>query len=264
MKNVSINISSVNKKEGETPLECLESFRIKKKIGRDVPMTYAGRLDPMASGLMIILAGEECKNKDKYLQLDKEYEFEVLFGFATDTYDILGKIDPLPASPLPRGRWLKAGGGELEKLIKKNLKFFKGKIMQKYPMYSSKTVAGKQLHEYARNGEEVEAPEHEVNVKSLKFLKIRKINAQTLLKNIEKRISKVNIKNDFRQKEILKIWQTCVRQDLTQSYLIGSFSARVSSGTYIRTISNDLGEKIGIPALAYSIKRTKVGKFVNI
>ena len=255
MKNVSINISSVNKKEGETPLEALEVFRNKNKIGEDVPMTYAGRLDPMASGVMIILVGEECKNKEKYLKLDKEYEFSVLFGFATDTYDILGKVVRQDLTTLDLTTFSQS---ELEKLIKKNLKFFKGKIMQKYPMYSSKTVAGKQLHEYARMGEEVDAPEHEVNVKSLKFLKIRKISSGKLLENIEKRISKVNIKNDFRQKEILKIWQTCVRQDLTQSYFIGSFSSCVSSGTYIRTISHDLGAKIGTPALAFKIKRTKI------
>jgi len=55
-------------------------------------MTYAGRLDPLAEGLLLVLTGEECKNKEKYLGLDKEYEVDVLFGFATDTYDILGKV----------------------------------------------------------------------------------------------------------------------------------------------------------------------------
>lgn len=258
------NVFLVNKKEGETPLEALEVFRRKKKIGKDVPMTYAGRLDPMASGVMILLAGDECKNKEKYLGLDKEYDFSVLFGFATDTYDILGKIDPLPASPLPRGRWPKAGGGELEKEIKKNLKFFKGRFSQKYPMYSSKTVAGKQLHEYARSGEEVEAPVREVEVKSLKFLKIRKINSVKLLNDIEKRIAKVNSKNNFRQKEILKLWRTCARKDLAQNYYLADFHIKCSSGTYVRAISNDLGECLNIPALAFSIKRTKVGKFGNI
>ena len=82
----------LNKREGETPLEALENWRLKHKKYKDVKMTYAGRLDPMASGLLVILAGEETKNKEKYLGLDKEYEFEVLFGFSTDTYDILGKI----------------------------------------------------------------------------------------------------------------------------------------------------------------------------
>ena len=68
----------LNKKEGETPLEALSNFRAKHKKYKDVKMTYAGRLDPMASGLILILAGEETKNKEKYLTLDKEYSFEVL------------------------------------------------------------------------------------------------------------------------------------------------------------------------------------------
>lgn len=253
MKNVSINIYSVNKKEGETPLEALEVFRNKNKIGKDVPMTYAGRLDPMAEGVLILLAGEECKNKDKYLGLDKEYEFEVLFGFSTDTYDILGKVNNKADPASLKFRRV----DELNKLIKKNLKYFKGKIVQKYPMYSSKTVAGKHLHEYAREGEEVEAPEREVEVKSLKFLKLKKISRKILLKNIEKRIALV--KGDFRQKEILKIWKKALADKKTpESFFVADFRARVSSGTYIRTISHDLGIKIGIPALAYSIKRTKV------
>ena len=75
----------LNKKEGETPLESLENFRAKNKKYQDVKMTYAGRLDPMASGVLLVLAGDETKNKEKYLNLDKEYEFEILFGFATDT-----------------------------------------------------------------------------------------------------------------------------------------------------------------------------------
>ena len=82
----------LNKKEGETPLLALENFRAKNPKYLNVPMTYAGRLDPMASGVLLILAGAETKNKDKYLVLNKEYDFSMLFGFSTDTYDILGKV----------------------------------------------------------------------------------------------------------------------------------------------------------------------------
>ena len=134
-------------------------------------MTYAGRLDPMASGLLLVLAGEETKNKEKYLALDKEYEFEVLFGFATDTYDILGKI----SSSARQGLAEELTQAKLEKEIKQNLKYFTGKFIQKYPIYSSKTVKGKQLFEYARGGADVELPGREVFVKKLQFLKLRKI-----------------------------------------------------------------------------------------
>lgn len=242
----------VNKKIGETPLEALEVFRKKKKIGIEVPMTYAGRLDPMAFGLLILLAGEECKNKEKYLGLDKEYEFEVLFGFSTDTYDILGKVLCADYKVIDKI--------DLEKIIKKNLKNFKGKIIQKYPMYSSKTVDGKPLFSYARNDKEVLVPEREVNIKSLKYLNLKKISSQKILKDIQNRISKVN--GNFRQKEILKIWKNKLKKENT--FFIASFKTKVSSGAYIRTISNDLGEQIGIPALAYNIKRVKIGKYDRI
>ncbi|MDQ5954357.1 MAG: tRNA pseudouridine55 synthase [Patescibacteria group bacterium] len=240
----------LNKKEGETPLLSLESFRIRHKEYKDVKITYAGRLDPMASGVLVILAGEECKNKEKYLKLDKEYEFEVLFGLSTDTYDILGKIVKCTRQDLVQK--------ELEKSIKNNLKYFKGKFVQSYPLYSSKTVAGKQLFEYARGGEEVEVPEHQVEVKSLKFLKIKKITSKKLLEGIERRVSKVS--GDFRQKEIIKIWQKNLKNK-DNNFYTASFKIKCGSGTYVRSISNDLGEKIGIPTLALTIVRTKVGKW---
>ena len=258
----------LNKKEGETPLECLEGFRQenikKKKIDKNIKMTYAGRLDPMASGLLLVLLGEETKNKEKYLKLDKEYEFEILFGFATDTYDILGipKVNnflrssdlrvPIPARPFKNHSPL-----EFRNAILCNLKFFTGKFIQKYPMYSSKTVKGKPLFLYARNGNEVEIPERYVDVKNLKFIKIRKISNKKLLENIERRVKKVN--GDFRQEEILKIWRKKLEKE--NSFYIGSFKIKCISGTYVRGIANSLGEKLNIPSLAFSIKRTKVGKY---
>jgi tRNA pseudouridine55 synthase len=261
----------LNKKEGETPLFRMESFRsqyIKKnKLSKEekekinkIKMTYAGRLDPMASGLLVVLTGDETKNKEKYLKLDKEYEFEVLFGVATDTYDILGKVVRQDLTTSHKSDlWLKK---DLEKKVKANLKYFTGKFIQKYPVYSSKTVNGKQLFVYARNGEDVELPMHQVLVKSLKFIKLRKINSKKLLENIEKRIQKVQ--GDFRQKEIIKIWQKILKTSrglVSGELFLASFKIKCSSGTYVRSIANNLGEKIGTGALAYSIKRTKIGKW---
>ncbi len=255
MKKVIKKVILLNKKEGETPLGAVSLFRNTHKAYKDMKMTYAGRLDPMASGLLLVLAGEETKQKEKYLGLDKEYEFEVLFGFATDTYDILGKVSN--STILTNYRI-----GDLEKKIKQNLKFFKGKIKQKYPMYSSKTIEGKQLWQYAREGEEVESPEREVEVKSLKFLKLKSITGKKLLSDIEKRIKKVQ--GDFRQEEILKLWRKELKKEESKAFFLGGFKIKCSSGTYIRTIANTLGDRIGIPALAYSIKRTKIGKYMKI
>lgn len=268
LKKVIKKVILLNKKEGETPLEAVSLFRNTHKAYKDMKMTYAGRLDPMASGLLLVLAGEETKQKEKYLGLDKEYEFEVLFGFATDTYDILGKV--IHSHILENFGML-----ELKKNIKQNLKFFKGKIKQKYPMYSSKTVNGKQLWQYGREGEEVKIPEREVEVKSLKFLKLKSITGKKLLSDIEKRIKKVNGPastreglpmrgGDFRQEEILKLWRKELKKEESKTFFLGGFKMKCSSGTYVRTIANTLGDRIGIPALAYSIKRTKIGKYAKI
>lgn len=253
----------LDKKEGETPLEALELFRSRNELYKDVKMTYAGRLDPMASGLLIVLTGEETKNKEKYLALDKEYEFEVLFGFATDTYDILGEVTESARACLADSCVRSClTQEELQKKIKQNMKSFTGKFIQKYPLYSSKAVRGKQLFEYARAGLEVEIPEREVNVKSLKLLKIKKINNKKLLENIEKRIAKVG--GDFRQKEIIKIWKENLAVKKFKkplNFFTASFKIKCGSGTYVRSIANNLGEKIGIPALAFSIKRTRIGRW---
>ena len=229
----------------------LEAFRAGNKEYKDLPITYAGRLDPMASGVLLLLVGDKVREKEKYLVLAKEYDFEVLFGFATDTYDILGKVVGSARQDLAE----KA----LRRLVLDNIKYFTGNFVQKYPPYSSKTVKGKPLFEYARGGKEVERPTREVSVKSLKLIKIKKIKSQQLFKNIEKRIQKVP--GDFRQKEILKIWQKKLKNKV-DVFSVASFKIKCGSGVYVRGIANSLGEKMSIPALAFSIKRTRVGRYV--
>lgn len=241
----------INKKEGETPLQALEVFRRKNKNLKNTKLAYAGRLDPMAEGLLLVLVGEEVKNKEKYLALAKEYEFKILFGFATDTYDILGKVTN---STMGAGFGMK----ELEKKIKENLKYFRGEFTQKYPPYSSKTVKGKPLFEYARRGKKVKLPSRKIFIKELKLLKLNTIASKTLLADIEKRIKKV--KGDFRQKAILETWIKYLGTS-TNRYNIASFKIKCTTGTYVRSIANSLGAKMKIPALALSIKRTKIGKW---
>lgn len=119
----------IHKNLSETPLECLERTRALQDIAANVPMTYAGRLDPMASGKLLILVGEECKDKEKYLGLDKEYEIEVLFGVTTDTGDMLGLINEVRPS-------LNTRSDLVDKFI--------GKFTQVYPAYSSKTALSRQ------------------------------------------------------------------------------------------------------------------------
>ncbi len=84
----------LNKKRGETPLELLHSWKIEySKVNPLIlttPLSYAGRLDPMAEGKMLVLIGDECKKQSAYIKLDKEYEIEIVLDLKTDTGDVLG------------------------------------------------------------------------------------------------------------------------------------------------------------------------------
>ncbi|MES2059649.1 MAG: hypothetical protein V4438_01310 [Patescibacteria group bacterium] len=238
------------KEIGETPLECLERFRDANPEYKGVPMTYAGRLDPMAEGILLVLVGEECKQKEKYLAYDKEYEVEILLGFATDSYDILGKVtDSL--------------GGSTSKsfpdlfLI---LQSFVGKFTQEYPRYSSRLIPKVSHLAIARNRTLDNWPTKDVEIYSVDYLDMYEMEALELLADTQTRIAKV--KGDFRQKETLDLWRENLgMSDVPKIYQILKIKVSCSSGTYMRSLAHNLGQKLGMSALAYSIKRTKVGSF---
>lgn len=227
---------------GETPLEALERFRVSRPELKDVPMTYAGRLDPMAEGLLLILIGDECKKKEEYLDLDKEYEVEVVFGLKTDTHDALGLVEvgPVEAQSLP------------------DLSVYIGKFTQTYPAYSSKTIHGKHLHQLARTNDlPEEMPTREVEIYSLKLLKTELITAYELKEIILKNIDRVT--GDFRQEEIKKRWQDVLSRD--QEFEKITLKVSCSSGTYMRSLADHMGNDRGGGAFALSIKRTRIGSF---
>ncbi len=245
-KNSGLNL--IYKDLGETPLEAIERFK-KENIGyKDKPMTYAGRLDPMAEGLLLVLSGEEIKNKDKYQDLEKTYEFEILWGFETDSLDLLGIV--------VESKKFKVESEEIEKYLKNSI----GKFVQKYPAYSSKTIKGKPLFQWAREGRinEVEIPEHEVEIYEANFLESRTISKQELLRSIKEKISKVS--GDFRQKEILSKWEE-VLKGYQIEFVVDKIQVRVSSGFYVRQFVTDLAKSLGTVATTFHIKRTKVGDF---
>ena len=218
------------KELGETPLACLERFRSENPEYENEKMTYAGRLDPMAEGLLIALVGEECKKKDEYLGLDKEYIFEVLFGIQSDTYDILGIPTINHDDSLIRANNRIA----TESII--------GKRIQEYPAYSSRTF------QMARDGVDFEPMTKEVEIYDLEQLEEREIGKAKLLAEVLARIDL--IKGDFRQEEIKSAWQGI---DWPENLHIAKFKINCSSGTYVRSIANEMG------GIAYSIKRTRVG-----
>ena len=281
-------ILSLYKKRGETPLECLERFKTDNKEYKNEKMTYAGRLDPLAEGLLLVLVGEECKSKEKYLGLDKEYEVDVLFGFNTDTYDVLGLVIPAKAGIQTDLLNLDSRfrGNDT---IKELLNSFIGRYSQKYPAYSSKYWNSARSEEL--DSDQIESKE--VEIKNIELLEERTISKEDLHKYIKESINLV--KGDFRQEEILEKWNNVFASEALKSeyvelfkdglnegegvgvginfqqkiicdatnsaFAIISIRVNCTSGTYMRSLANAIGEKVGIPALALNIKRMKVGDF---
>lgn len=233
-----------------TPLQAINRFREKNPEYKDAKMSYAGRLDPMAHGLLLILVGEENKKREKYQSMNKVYEFDILFGVATDTYDIMGILDSMEVDEI---------SFNLEKKIKENISKFEGKFKQKFPPFSSARVGGEPLFKLAREGriDEIELPEKEVNVKKINYIKRYSSDSTQLLENIIDRVSKVE--GDFRQGKIVEKWKKTISDLDSFNFSIVRLEAKVTSGTYIRSIAHNLGKELKTEALSYNIYRTRIG-----
>lgn len=222
----------IYKPVGLTPLQALDQLRLKQPAYAKEKLSYAGRLDPLAEGVMLVAVGEEVHNKAVYTKLDKIYEFELLYGFSTDTHDVMGLVvdvgEPRPVGSVP-----------VDLLV--------GPWQQEYPEYSSPKIAGKKTFS------------KKVEIYDADILDFYYISGSELLKMIISRISRVE--GDFRQADIINAWQNILSQRADILFTIVKGEMKVSSGTYIRAIAHELGRRAGCPALAFSIKRTQVGKY---
>lgn len=135
------------------------SFRKRGPV--EVKIGHGGTLDPEATGVLIAGVGKGTKSLQSFLECTKAYECTVLFGAATDTYDAAGKV-------VARKDYAHI----TEEKVKEALAEFRGKIMQKPPIYSALRIDGKRLYDYAREGLELPRPieKRPVEVKSLEMV----------------------------------------------------------------------------------------------
>ncbi len=237
----------IYKERGETLAVLVKRFRAEQGITNDVPVTYAGRLDPMAEGVVLLLAGEDRHKKDEYLKLTKTYEIEVLFGISTDTGDMLGLIAD------ERYRTVEPGVVENALLAARTL------TELPYPMYSSVLVDGMPLFVHARAGNTVTVPTKKVTISEAKLLRTRVVPVELAAREAIESIGKVE--GDFRQTTIMKQWQKVSETHRDKDVLIATIRITASSGTYMRSLAHWIGDRLNMPALAYTIKRTKLGEW---
>ena len=237
------------KRVGETPLQAIKEFKKANTEYENESISYAGRLDPMAEGALLLLVGDENKKRKEYEGLKKEYEAEVVLGIATDSFDALGVI--LKQSD-QREKTTSA--------ISSCTKAFIGKQKQKFPPYSSKPVDGKPLYWWSRQNRisEIEIPEKEIEIYSLVLDDERLVTGEELSRKILARVKMVF--GDFRQEDIVKQWEKFGKAHSYEKFQVIKLSISCSSGTYIRRLASDIGEKLSCGAFCLSIKRTRVGE----
>ena len=194
----------LDKPAGLTSHDVVERVRKALTLPR---VGHSGTLDPMATGLLLLCAGEAARLQGFFTLMDKSYDGFIQLGRATTTFDREGEaVGPDRDSAGVRPEQIEAAAES-----------FRGEFLQSPPAYSAKKVGARKFYEMARKGESVPLMPKKVRVKDLRF-----------------------------------------------GELLGGrlpFTISCSSGTYIRSIANELGEMLGCGAHLESLRRVRIGDF---
>lgn len=244
-----MSVISLYKPLGATPLQALDALRVERPDLAHEPMTYAGRLDPMAEGLLVVLTGEDRHRAKEFQQLDKTYRAMFVLGFSSDTGDALGMVNKITVHDAVS---IRQGAQEIERILLGDHEVF-------MPVYSSYKVQGKPLHVWAKSGRlhEIEIPRRVMHVDDVRDVEVKMMSADEFLKLTVDTISKVS--GDFRQEEIVQRWKEVTRD--AKDVMLVSCELDVRSGTYIRSLAEVLGKQLQTEALLCRLVRTRVGEF---
>lgn len=169
------------------------------------PVGHTGTLDPLATGLLVLLLGTYTKKAPGLTKLDKTYKVTMRLGQTSSTGDDEGQktsvSDRRPA----------------EAEIVQVLEQFVGDSMQTPPIYSAIKINGQRAYKLAREGKAVKLEARPVHIESITLT--------------------------------------------SYEYPLAMFTTHVSSGTYIRSLVEDAGQKLGVGAYMAALRRTEVGPY---
>lgn len=205
---------------------------LSEQVGKKVKVGHTGTLDPFATGLLILLTGKGTKRSNEFLKLDKWYEATIRLGATSTTGDIEGEIrDNAICRRVPRARL----HGARSLTLGSSLRNASDSVI---PNLADVQQVIKEF-----------VGEIEQRVPQYSAVKINGQRAYKLAregKTVEMPTRKVQIYQldlvDYNWPE-LKI------------------RCHVSSGTYIRTLGEDIGEKLGVGGYLTALRRTQVGDY---
>ena len=182
---------------------------------------HTGTLDPFATGVLVVLVGRATRLAQFLSGAEKEYEAVIRLGYATDTGDVTGKR---ATESHAKPQSTQSFGRED---IEAALASLRGEIDQVPPMYSAKKHEGRKLYELARRGEEIERAAVRVTIHEFEPVNL---DSASLVQNDD---------------------GTC---DLAVRVVC-------SAGTYVRTLAEDFGKRLGVGAHLAALRRTRAGDF---
>lgn len=198
-----------------------------RKLAKTRRVGHTGTLDPFATGVLVVCINRATRLVQFLTGDDKEYLATVRLGFATDSGDLTGK----PLSPVADARQI------TRQQVEQVLPHFRGRIQQIPPMYSAKKIGGVRLHELARRGEKIERQPIEVEIKELELVDWPEL------------FTSQSAPSQFSMND--------EAEALTREF---SFRVVCSSGTYVRTLAEDIGNRLGIGAHLTELRRTCAGR----
>ena len=222
-------------------------------------MGHTGTLDPDAEGVLPICLGTATKACDVLTDKSKSYEAVMLLGIATDSQDVSGSIiahaDEESLKALTDGQ------------IRDAIMGMVGEYDQLPPMFSAVRMGGQRLYELARAGQEIERQPRHVEISSIE------ITSDIVRCTAADEFGAANLWENSRMKEYIgrardeqgrfERYSGCIYKELSaDTYVIRvSFAIECSKGTYVRTVCNDIGEKLGVHACMERLVRTRVSGF---
>lgn len=198
----------IDKPSGWTSFDVVAKVRgmVRRETGQKKPKVgHTGTLDPLATGLLVLVVGKYTKRVPELSKADKTYEVTMKLGQTSTTGDEEGE---------------KTATSDLKPSLEEvhsALQQFVGEIKQVPPAYSAVKVNGQRAYKLARAGKEVTIEPRKVTIYEI--------------------------------------------TEVTYSYPEVRYTATVSSGTYVRTLVEDVGKVLGTGAYMCGLRRTKVGTF---
>jgi tRNA pseudouridine55 synthase len=193
----------IDKPKGKTSHDVVDAVR---HLAGFRQIGHLGTLDPLATGVLVLLLGRATRLMQFYAGRRKRYSAGFRFGFSTDTYDSDGEAQGPDTAP------------SLDKaLLEAEAAARIGRFQQMPPSFSAKKIHGRPAYELARKKQPVELKPVEIELFEYKLMEVEGSTAR--------------------------------------------FVIECSSGTYIRALAHDMGQKLGCGAHLAEITRLAVGEF---